>query len=67
MATNCRACDRQLLMIRDKKNAKGELEDLCGLCRSASFAQYNYLNDHRYVLQDAQDGDVSHPHDCSGL
>ena len=54
-------------MIRDKKNAKGELEDLCGLCRSASFAQYNYLNDHRYVLQDAQDGDVSHPHDCSGL
>ncbi len=36
------------------------------MCRGASFGNYNYSYDHRYVLQDAEDGDVSKAHDCSG-
>lgn len=68
MATRCTACNQELLFISRKrrKEAQDELEDLCGVCRSASFGNYNYVYDHRYVLQDAEDGDVSQPHDCSG-
>jgi len=68
MATRCKGCDVSLLMVTNKrsKDARSELEDLCGMCRSASFGNYNYSYDHRYVLQDAEDGDVSQPYDCSG-
>ncbi len=68
MASKCKACNQDLLMITNKrsKDARHELEDLCGVCRSASFGNYNFVYDHQYVLQDAEDGDVSTPHDCSG-
>ena len=64
MSSRCKCCDVLLYSIHRKKNSS-ELEDLCSTCRSAAWYQYNYLNDHRYVHQEAEDGDVSYPHDCS--
>lgn len=65
MSTRCKGCDRELLMVKRKNRQPDEWEDLCGICRSASFVQYNYMNDHQYVLEHAKDGEVTKPHDCS--
>jgi len=65
LSLRCVACDQPLLDFKRRRKETGDFEDMCGPCRSAAFSQYNFVYDHEYVLQDARDGDVSLPLDCS--
>lgn len=65
MSTRCIACDRELLSIPRHPFKYNEWEEMCPHCRRSGFSNFNYLSDHRYVLEDAVDGvtptkDVSH-------
>ena len=65
MSTRCKGCNRKLFdsEISQFKN-ENEYEDLCGVCRSASYSQYDYINDHEYTqghLSSSFDGGLTPP------
>jgi len=66
MATRCVACDEELLSISWNKQM-GDWEDMCSKCRTLGKQGFIYNRDHRHVLEDAKDGDMTHPWDSSQL
>lgn len=57
MSTRCKSCN-DILEIIVEHDIDGEivLEDLCGNCREAAASEYNYVYDHQFVLEDAEEG-----------
>lgn len=54
----CKCCDILFQYVPDRKNIDGItfIEYLCKNCLSAVNDKYKYTVDHRYVLEDAEEG-----------
>lgn len=57
--SRCVCCGRKLYvteMVQKKVSSPEEYEDLCNICKIASFEEYDYLADHEFVCGGVREG-----------
>jgi hypothetical protein len=58
MSTRCKCCNRKLFdsEMSVVNELTGDIEDMCNVCKTHAYSEYDYFNDHEYVLGDLKEG-----------
>ena len=56
--SRCKGCNRKLFdtEIATLNEKSQSLEDLCNICKSASYSEFDYFNEHEYVHGSLKEG-----------